>query len=101
MEPYRERIEDFIRRYGYEGSRVFRVLAVAAVLAAAGVVSGSLQRAPTYEATAHVLLNWQQKDQWTNLAGSGEQIQTLEFREPVIQTMIPAIDSRPVAEDVI
>jgi capsular polysaccharide biosynthesis protein len=47
------------------------------------------------------LVNWQQGDQWTNSEGSGEQIQTLEFREPLAQTMIPAIDSRPVAEDVI
>ncbi len=29
MEPIRERIEDFIRRYWYEGNWVFRVLAVA------------------------------------------------------------------------
>jgi hypothetical protein len=25
VEPYRERIEDFTRRYGYEGNRTFRV----------------------------------------------------------------------------
>jgi hypothetical protein len=31
VEPYRERIEDFMRRYGYEGNRMFRVLAVAIV----------------------------------------------------------------------
>ena len=30
MEPIRERIEDFIRRYGHRGNRVFRGLAVAA-----------------------------------------------------------------------
>jgi hypothetical protein len=32
VEPYRERIEDFMRRYGYEGNRVFRVLAVAVAI---------------------------------------------------------------------
>ena len=30
VEPYRERIEDFMRRYWHEGNRVFRVLVVAA-----------------------------------------------------------------------
>ena len=32
MEPIRERIEDFMRRYGYEGNRMFRALAVAAAI---------------------------------------------------------------------
>lgn len=32
MEPLRERIEDFMRRYGYEGNRVLRVLAVAVAI---------------------------------------------------------------------
>ncbi len=32
MEPIRERIEDFMRRYGYEGNRVLRVLAVAVAI---------------------------------------------------------------------
>ena len=32
MEPIRERIEDFMRRYGYEGDRVLRVLAVAVAI---------------------------------------------------------------------
>jgi len=34
VEPYRERIEDFIRRWRsrYEGNRVFRVLAVAVAI---------------------------------------------------------------------
>ena len=31
MEPIRERIEDFMRRYGYEANRVLRVLTVAIV----------------------------------------------------------------------
>ncbi len=34
MEPIRERIEDFMRRYGYEENRVFRVLAVAVAIVA-------------------------------------------------------------------
>jgi hypothetical protein len=32
VEPVRERIEDFIRRYGHEGNRVLRVLAVAVAI---------------------------------------------------------------------
>ena len=32
MEPIRERIEGFMRRYGYEGNRVLRVLAVAVAI---------------------------------------------------------------------
>jgi hypothetical protein len=32
VEPIREKIEDFIRRYGHEGNRVLRVLAVAILL---------------------------------------------------------------------
>jgi hypothetical protein len=36
VEPYRERIEDFIRRWRsrYEGNRVFRVLAVPVLIGA-------------------------------------------------------------------
>ena len=34
MEPYRERIEDFMRRYGYEGNRVLWVMAVPALVGA-------------------------------------------------------------------
>jgi hypothetical protein len=32
VEPIRDRIEDFMRRYWHEGNRVFRVLAVAAAV---------------------------------------------------------------------
>ncbi len=32
MEPIRERIEDFMQRYGYEENRVLRVLAVAVAI---------------------------------------------------------------------
>ena len=92
MEPYRERIEDFLRRWRsrYEGDRVFRVLVITVVLAALGVTSASLQQAPTYEAYAQVLVGRHQEGPW----------QTLEYRELPIQ-MMHAIDSRPVAEDVI
>jgi capsular polysaccharide biosynthesis protein len=93
VEPYRERIEDFMRRWRsqYEGNRVFRVLVIMVVLAALAVTCAGLQQAPTYEASAHVLVGWQQEGQ----------LQTLEYRELPIQMMIPTIDSRPVAEDVI
>jgi capsular polysaccharide biosynthesis protein len=87
VEPYRESIEDFLRRWRslYEGNRVFRVLVITVVLAALGVTMASLQQTPKYEASAHVLVD----------EGSPETLQT------IIVTMIVAIDSRPVAEDVI
>jgi capsular polysaccharide biosynthesis protein len=103
VEPYRERIEDFLRRWRsrYEGDRVFRVLVITVVLAAYAVTSASLQQTPTYEASTLVWVDWQQEGQWTNSGGSGEQIQTLEFRELPIQTIAPAIESRPIAEEAI
>jgi hypothetical protein len=54
VEPYRERIEDFMRRWRsqYEGDRVFRVLVIMVVLAALGATSAGLQQTPTYEASA-------------------------------------------------
>ena len=44
VEPIRERIDDSLRRWRsrYEGNRVFRVLAVAAVIGAIVVVGGWL-----------------------------------------------------------
>ena len=42
MEPIRERIEDFMRRYGYEGNRVLRVLAASMLIVAILVVGGWL-----------------------------------------------------------
>ena len=56
MEPIRERIEDFIRRWRsrYEGDRVFRVLAAAVVLVALAATGASLMLQPTYEASAQV-----------------------------------------------
>jgi capsular polysaccharide biosynthesis protein len=101
VEPYRERIEDFMRRWRsrYEGDRVFRVLVITVVLAALGATSAGLQQTPTYEASARMLVDEQQEDRWTNSGGSGEQIQTLEYREPPTLEMAQAIDSRPVAEE--
>ena len=109
MEPYRERIEDFIRRWRsrYEGDRVFRVLVITVVLAALGVTLSGLQQTPTYEASAQVWVNWQQGDQQMELAGqagSGEMIKTLppkgaELQQAIMQPLVYAIDSRPVAEE--
>jgi len=63
---------------------------VALVLVAWAVISASLQQTPTYEASAQVLVGWQQEGQW----------QTLEYREPPLTLeMMHAIDSRPVAEE--
>ena len=109
MEPYRERIEDFIRRWRsrYAGDRVFRVLVITVVLAAVGVTLSGLQQTPTYEASAQVWVNWQQGDQQMELAGqagSGEMIKTLppkgaELQQAIMQPLVYAIDSRPVAEE--
>ena len=103
MEPYRERIEDFLRRWRsrYEGDRVFRVLVITVVLAAVGVTSASLQQAPTYEAYAQV---WVDEGSPAQGTGNGK-IQliplapTPETLRALTQTMIHAIDSRPVAEE--
>jgi capsular polysaccharide biosynthesis protein len=65
------------------------------------VTAAGLMQAPEYEASVLMLVGWQQEDQWPNLAGSGEEIQTLEYREPPTQTMAHAIHSRPVAAETI
>jgi capsular polysaccharide biosynthesis protein len=107
VEPYRDRIEDFIRRWRsrYEGDRVFRVLVITVVLAAVGVTSAGLMQTPTYEASAQVWVDWQQGDQQTYVSGSGEMIKTLppkgEGLQAIIQPLAYAIDSRPVAEETI
>jgi capsular polysaccharide biosynthesis protein len=104
VEPYRERIEDFIRRWRsrYEGNRVFRVLVITVVLAALGVTSSGLQQTLTYEASAQVWVVQGQGAQQTNWAGSGEMIKTLPPKgaelQASIQPLVYAIDSRPVAE---
>ena len=130
----RERIEDFMRRYGRVLAaavavllallvlRRLRVLAslvpigalLVAVVVAMAVTSVGLLQAPTYEATAWVWGDEEQWDQSTNLAVSGEMIQTEglpqiridipEHRERLheLSSVMPyAIDSRPVAEEAI
>jgi capsular polysaccharide biosynthesis protein len=109
VEPYRESIEDFIRRWRsrYEGDRVFRVLVITVVLAALGVTSAGLQQTPTYEASAQVWVDQKQGDQQigslANQAGSGEMIKTLPPKgaglQAIIQPLVYAIDSQPVAEE--
>jgi len=100
VERLRERIEDFMRRYGRVlvvvvavllallVLRRLRVLASlvpigallgAVVVVAMAVTSVGLLQAPTYQATARVLVG-EEEEPWyqqTNLAGSGEMIQTL------------------------
>ena len=103
MEPYRERIEDFLRRWRsrYEGNRVFRVLVITVVLATVGVTSASLQQAPTYEASAQVWVDVRSPAQGT---GNGK-IQLIpnapapEALRALTRTIIGAIDSRPVADE--
>jgi capsular polysaccharide biosynthesis protein len=110
VEPYRERIEDFLRRWRsqYEGNRVFRVLVITVAIAAYAVTSASLLQTPTYEASAHMLVG--QKDQQmellANQAGNGKiqpipNAPTPETLQTIILTMIQTIDSRPVAEEAI
>jgi capsular polysaccharide biosynthesis protein len=105
VEPYRERIEDFIRRWRsrYEGDRVFRVLVITVVLAAYAVTSSGLQQTPTYEVSAQVWVDVRSPAQGT---GNGK-IQLIpnapapEALQALTQTIIGAIDSRPVAEETI
>jgi capsular polysaccharide biosynthesis protein len=105
VEPYRERIEDFLRRWRsrYEGDRVVRVLVITVVLAALGVTSASLQQAPTYEAYAQV---WVDEGSPAQGTGNGKiqlipNAPTPETLRALTQTMIHAIDSRPVAQEAI
>ncbi|MDF2704160.1 MAG: lipopolysaccharide biosynthesis [Rubrobacteraceae bacterium] len=88
MEPIRERIEDFLRRWRsrYDGDRVIRVLVITVVLAAYAVTSSGLQQAPTYEASAQVWVDWAQR--------------TLEYRgEPPTQEIMHTIGTRSVAQE--
>jgi capsular polysaccharide biosynthesis protein len=104
VEPSRK-IEDFIRswRSRYEGDRVFRVLVITVVLAAYAVTSASLQQTPTYEASAQVWVDVRSPAQGT---GNGK-IQLIpnapapEALRTLTQTIMGAIDSRPVAEETI
>lgn len=58
----------------------------------------SLVQAPTYEATAKVLVGQKQPEQADNQAFTGSNIQGLQL---VTQTMTVAVDSEPVAESVV
>jgi capsular polysaccharide biosynthesis protein len=71
------------------------VASLAVVLVAWAVTSASLMQTPTYQTSAQVWVDQKQGDQQTNLGGSRE------YRmQPAILTMAHAIDSRPVAEEV-
>ncbi len=74
---------------------------VAVVFVALGVTGASLLQAPTYEASAQVLVG--QKPEHTYVTRSGEEIQTLpnpgEELQQLMPTMTHALDSRPVAEE--
>lgn len=79
---------------------------VVSLFAAALVVGTGLWQTPTYEAAAKVRLDLQKKSEpQSNLAGSGEEIQTLpppgwrRELQALTQTMTIAIDTRPVAEE--
>jgi capsular polysaccharide biosynthesis protein len=96
VEPYRERIEDFMRRWRsrYEGDRVFRVLVVKVVLAAYAVTSSGLQQTLTYEASALVLVA---QGQWDERPGPIPK--RIVPPQQLAQTIVHAIDSRPVAQE--
>jgi capsular polysaccharide biosynthesis protein len=99
VEPYRESIEDFLRRWRsrYEGNRVLRVLVITVVLAALGVTSSGLQQTPTYEASAQVWVDQKQGDQ------HGGEIQPLpppgQLQQTIILEMMHTIETRSVAQD--
>ena len=101
MEQGRTWFFDLMRRYGFEANRLSRRLVVLTVLVAWGVTWTGLMQQPTYEATAVLLVNLQHQQWWANSGGSGEEIQTLEYRGLLVQTMLPAIESRPVAAETI
>jgi capsular polysaccharide biosynthesis protein len=74
---------------------------VLVVLVAWGVTSAGLMQQPMYEASAVMLVGQKQKGPWANFGGSGEEIHTQEYRELPTETLIHAIDSRPVAQEAI
>jgi hypothetical protein len=72
-----------------------RTALVAVVIVAMAVTSAGLWQTPTYEASAQVWVSWQQEGPWANSGGSGEQIQTLEYRElPPTQEIMHTIGTR-------
>jgi receptor protein-tyrosine kinase len=72
------------------------IVALVTLVAVGTTVGISLWQTPVYEASATLLLGQEQgEDQLPNLMGSIEGLQQLTH------TMVQAVDSRPVAEDVI
>ena len=100
MKPSHKWIFACMRRYGFEANRVSGGLVLMTVIAAVGVTLASYLRTPEYEASARLWADWKQGEYWTNASGSGEEMQTLEYRQ-MAPTLIYAIDSRPVAEETI
>jgi capsular polysaccharide biosynthesis protein len=82
---------------------MYRVLMSVGLIAMA-VTLASSTRTPTYEASAQVRVDLKQGDQQTYLTRSGEEIQPLpppgQLQE-LTQVMTYAIDSHPVAKEVI
>ena len=96
MEPSRAWFFDFMGRYSFEAKRVSRRLAALSLLAAVVVYMASLTMTPRYETVAQVGVDYQQEDRG---------YQTLEFRGPTADALMPAImhtvDSHHVAHEVI
>jgi capsular polysaccharide biosynthesis protein len=91
-----------------------RRVAVASLLVAVAVSVASLFQTPRYEASALVRVKQEQGEQQTNLAVSGEELQTEELpwiridipedrwrRQELALTMPLATDTRPVAKEAI
>jgi capsular polysaccharide biosynthesis protein len=78
------------------------IAAVVVVLTAIVVILVSLLQTPIYEASAEVLVKEKHGDQQTNLAVSGEMIQTdPRGLQTLALMMVHGTGSRPVAEEVI
>jgi capsular polysaccharide biosynthesis protein len=78
----------------------------ASLLAAVVVTVASLMQTPTYEAIARVLVDLKLEEQLVNLGGSGEEFKTLPppgpgRRQALAQMTMIAIETRPIAEEVI
>jgi capsular polysaccharide biosynthesis protein len=92
---------------GRKGKRGLQAMVVAVVVAvvlvAVGVAGASLLQTPTYEASALILVDERAPEHGT---GNGKiqpipNAPTPETLRALTQTMVHAIDSRPVAEEVI
>ena len=88
---------------GRKGKRGLQAMVVAVVLVAVGVAGASLLQTPTYEASALILVDERAPAQGT---GNGKiqpipNAPTPETLRALTQTMVHAIESRPVAEEVI